>query len=659
MKPMPYRVLPWAPNLPNEFRIRRGYPLEPFVADLVLDAGAAGRRHRYDFWLTVGELVSENYFGQIQNWCRAHDLRSGGHLLMEESLAAHVPFYGDFFRCARRLDAPGIDCLTSLPAEVPWFIARLLASAADLEGKTVVMCETSDHSQRYRPRGDKRPIREVTEAEIRGTCNRLILGGVNCITSYYSFAGLGDETLRRLNAWVGRCCTMLTGGHRVADIALVYPIQSIWPRFVPSHEWTREAHQATKVDSIYRAAMDSLYNARRDFIIADARAITEAKVVNGTLVHGDMRWHVIVLPGVDTLPVAAWENLARFVRGGGVLVALGDLPANSEAEFPCPRVQAVCREIFGPTASQPTAFANGAGGGGIFLPTGSEGLLPIAIKSVLAPDVSLVDTRAPVRITHRRIEGHDVYFLINDCPNSWNGLVDFAASGQVNQWDPSSGKVISLPKERPITISLEAYGATIVCFSVPPPSPRYPLKSGSLPNLLIKPLPLVVPTTAHGEFVTGELNRAQSPGRSDEPRFDAKARLTKAKVDTFMFVKFHYDKPVNLSAADCVVIDTWIPQGQKTHNEILVILHEEGGGDFLASTGRSLGSSGHERSFVPLDRLQYAGWSHDADGVLDPKRVTDVSIGWGGYLGVEGEQVQFQVSSPQLGLIAAQRPAPQ
>ena len=144
MKPMPYRVLPWSPGLPAEFQSRRGYALEPVVPDLFLDAGAEGQKHRYDFWLTISELVSENYFGQIQDWCHRHDLRSGGHLLMEESLTAHVPLYGDFLRCARRLDAPSIDCLTSLPPEVPWYIARLLASAAELEGKTVVMCETSD-----------------------------------------------------------------------------------------------------------------------------------------------------------------------------------------------------------------------------------------------------------------------------------------------------------------------------------------------------------------------------------------------------------------------------------------------------------------------------------------------------------------------------------
>ena len=134
LKPMPYRPLPWAENLPREFRKRRGYALDASnLPALVTDAGSAGAKIRYDFWLTVGELVAENFFGQIQTTCRRHHVPSGGHLLLEESIAGHVALYGDFFRCIRRLDAPSIDCLTSLPPDVPWFIARLLSSAAELE----------------------------------------------------------------------------------------------------------------------------------------------------------------------------------------------------------------------------------------------------------------------------------------------------------------------------------------------------------------------------------------------------------------------------------------------------------------------------------------------------------------------------------------------
>lgn len=172
LRPMPWRPLPWSPAFSAEFQKRRGYAIEPLLPLLLVDGGTNTPKTRYDFWKTVGELVEQNYFGQLRTWCNEHHFHSGGHLLMEEGLTAQVSLYGDFFSCLRALDAPGIDCLTSIPAEVPWQIARQASGAADLNGNTNVMCETSDHSQRYRPAGDTRPVRRVTEAEIRGTCNR-------------------------------------------------------------------------------------------------------------------------------------------------------------------------------------------------------------------------------------------------------------------------------------------------------------------------------------------------------------------------------------------------------------------------------------------------------------------------------------------------------
>jgi hypothetical protein len=205
------------------------------------------------------------------------------------------------------------------------------------------MSETSDHSQRYRPAGDPRPKRVVTEAEIRGTCNREIVAGINCITSYYSFTDLSDEQLRRLNEWVGRCSTALRGGHQVADIAVLYPAESLWTQFVPSRHWTREAAAAARIESIYRTAAESLFASQRDFTFVDSRAIKEAAVESSTLVHGQLRWRVVVLPSADTLPLSAWENLAKFVRQGGAVIALGALPVNSESEFPSARVQTLAK----------------------------------------------------------------------------------------------------------------------------------------------------------------------------------------------------------------------------------------------------------------------------------------------------------------------------
>lgn len=659
LRPMPYRPLPWAPNLPVEFKRRRGYALDTTVVpSLIADTGPGCARHRYDFWLTVGELVSENYFGQIQTWCRQHNVPSGGHLLMEEGLVTHVPFYGDFFRCARRLDAPSIDCLTSLPPEVPWYIARLLASAAELERRPVVMCETSDHGQVYRPAGDKRPKRIVTEAEIRGTCNRLIVAGINRITSYYSFGGLDSTQLRRLNKWVGACCSSLLGGHQVADIALVYPTESLWTKFTPARHWASEAPAASRIETLYRAAMESLFAAQREFTVVDSRTLAQAKVERGALVHGLLRWRVIVLPGVDTLPWAAWENLARFARGGGVVIALGSRPANTESEFPSQRVTALADKMFGPSESASRPGMKAGAGGGLFLRQGSEGLLPMALSSVLDPDVQISGLDSPLRSTHRHIDDKQVYFVINDSPKPWSGSVRFSAAGQGEVWDPASGRLAQKTDSSMAELSLEPYGAVLVQFPVARQPRLRHFGPGPLPNLISRSLLAVEPTVPHGEFVRAVVAPDTAHSSAQSPAWQATATITKSQVDTFLFLEFRFPELLDLSDTECLSLDTWVPDGQSTPSQVLVILQEEGGEDYLANTGRSLAAPGHELSYLPLRQFQRAGWSQPGDGVLDLKKVRAIRIGWGGYLGTEAETVRFSTALPKLVRVMNRGPSP-
>jgi hypothetical protein len=644
LRRMPYRVLPWSPNLAAEFKKRRGYALEPVVPALVADAGAAGRRARYDYWHTVGELVSDSYFGQIQRWCSRHQVLSGGHLLMEENLVNQVPLYGDFFRCLRRLDAPSIDCLTSIPDQVPWYIARLASSAAELENRSGKMCETSDHSQRYRPPGDTRPVRAVTEDEIRGTCNRLIVGGIDTITSYYTFAGLTDEQLNRLNNCVGRCCASLKGGHQVADVAVVYPVESLWPRFTPARHYANDSPTAAQIETIYHDVSEALYGAGRDFTYVDGRALAEAKVEGAALVHGKLRWRVIVLPGADTLPLAAWENLARFAQNGGVLIAVGARPANSEKEFPSRRVLKLADNIFGPDTAEMRVTANRRGGGGILLPPSAACLLSQILDGVLEPDVR-VAARSPLRSTHRRINGREVYFVINDSDRPWSGPVGLSASGPGQQCDPATGEVRAFSPGQ--EISFPAYGGLVFRFPAARLPKRANLTNAAMPALQTRELPVASPVLGRGEFVREQLAAPDLVKGLREPAWRVKGTITKSGVDTFLFAQFLYPQSLDLQGTDFLVLDSWVPQGQRTPNQLLVILREKEGAEYLASTGRQLGVPGHNRTWLPLSLFRLAGWSHDQNGHLDLSSITEVRVGWGGYIGAERENVEFTVALPQ------------
>jgi len=127
-------------------------------------------------------------------------------------------------------------------------------------------------------------------------------------------------------------------------------------------------------------------------------------------------------------------------------------------------------------------------------------------------------------------------------------------------------------------ISLEPYGAAIFR-STSAKRPRcHTITVGKLPNLVLSAVPSSL-------------------------AWQAAAVLTRGKVDTHLFLQFHYSQPLDLSDADCIAIETWVPDGQPTPSQLLVILHEKRGGDFIAETGRSLSVPGRDCTFVTLSRF--------------------------------------------------------
>ena len=642
MRPQPWSVLPWAPNLPGEFERRRGYPLAPAVPHLVWGGGAEAAKIRHDFWKTVGELVSENYFGQIQEWCAKHRIRSGGHLLLEEAILTHVPLYGDFFACLRRLDAPSMDCLTSIPSEVPWQVGRLVSSAAGLCGREVTMSESSDHSQHWRPEGDTRPRRLVTEAEVRGSLNRLLVSGITTFTSYYTFNGLTPEELVRLNEWTGRCGAMLKGGVQVADTAVLYPAETMAARFLPSRDWVRDAPAgARQVQETYDIASRALYLSGRDFTYVDGRALAEAEVRDGTLRAGGMAWRVVVLPCADTLPIAAWRNLRALWKSGGAVVALGALPENSESEFPCAEARGLAAEMFG---GKPAGTANpgAAGGFALLLDHGQEGLLARAVDAAAPPHV-LVPKDSPLRTTHRRIDGREVYFIINDGGEPWGGEIGLRAEGAGEQWNPADGTVSPVADPAAIPLQLEPHGGMLFRFEKAAAPERGASAPALLNGLAPAPLPLSAPVAGMGAHVAGTVEPAAAEGR-----WTAKASLTKGGVDTFLFLTFSSGGDMALADGEFLVFDVDIPAGQECGKTLLVILRDANGVEYLADTHVLIGGGGAVRIFTPLNQFARAGWETNPPGALDWARVRDIRVGWGGYTGREGETVVFTTSAPGL-----------
>ena len=455
MRPQPYAVLPYARELAAAWRDRTGRNLDsdaPLIAFGAADEN--NRRLRYSFWDSVGRLVSRNYMCRIDEWARAHGTCGGGHLLLEEWTGVQLPIYGDFFRCLRALGNPGVDMLTSVPEQVSPQTARLGGSAGALNGAKRVMCEVSDHVQRR----DTNPPRQVTEDEIAGTLNRLLWGGVNTFTSYYVWDAFSDDQIARINLRLARANTLLSEGTDASDVALLYPADTMKTDYdAQPKPWCEVTGQAFHAIAGMQSAVKSLFAGNRAWMFVDA----------DSLGRRDFPWRVIVLTGADTLPLAAMHHLHAFWKNGGVVIAFGVAPVNSETDFPSAEVTSLSREMFGALSANgmDAACTNSAGGVAMLLPETRIGEVAAIIDGYVEPPVAVApeSDAKPIRTAHRRTNDGDVFFVMNDAARPWHGRLRLCGGGKATRWNPHTGEVaaFSVDGDGWGEVSMPPYGAML------------------------------------------------------------------------------------------------------------------------------------------------------------------------------------------------------
>ncbi|NQT82442.1 hypothetical protein HQ563_05425 [bacterium] len=664
LRPQPYPVIPWSPHLPARFRQDTGRDLIPLLPALFANAGPESGRTRCQFWRLVGEMVSEAYFGQIQDWCREHRIASTGHLLWEEDLANHVGFYGDFFRCVERLDIPGIDCLTSKSGAVPFHIAKLIGSIADLRGCRKTMSETSDHSQRYRPPGDKRPREIVSAAEIRATCNLLYVCGINTTTSYYSWAGLSAEEQRQVNEYVGRLGVMLTGGQHVCDIAVLYPSESLWAHFTPASHKATVSHEVAAINKTYRDVSSILFRHQLDYHYLDVAALRRAKVSGDSFEVGGERYRILILPRVDTLPFDVWRKMIEFWRGGGTVIAVGVLPKNTPSEFPSERVMELTRHVFGvnpeKTPGELATKWNGKTGTGVFIPSGDELLISTVIRGLYRTDCAVSSARSPLRYSHRRMADTEIYFLVNDSSKEIEEEVVMRSAGNPEIWDPNTGKVDALRglatepsyEVTPVRLRIEGFGSRFVTFDGAAKPTRKEL-NGHLVEKTTVPLEKTVGKVSFKVHKPKHVRCETLPdfrlAGEDGPALRIDSEITVGGADSWCFVEARFSPAADFSSYRGLRISTDVPEGQSGSGaRLLVMLQEENGADYFSDSNRALNLLGWKTCTVWFDSFALAGWSKDKDGRLNEDRIAALRIGWGGYTGKKSERVCFAIGGIHL-----------
>ncbi|MBI2941902.1 MAG: hypothetical protein HYY04_15850 [Chloroflexi bacterium] len=471
----PYPVIPWLAELPTLFAVRYGYDLVAHLPALFNDVGPITARVRCDFYRLVGDLCGQSFTRTIGDWCHAKGVRLKAQPLGEESLVVHTALEGSIFPFLAPAD---VLCPDLLSATFETFKSRdqclpapkVVSSVAHVAEREEVIADFTDWYQ-------LRCGVATSVGEMRGTIGYLFALGVDELHTLYAWRKRDPAELRHLNDYAARLSLALRGGAHVADLAVLYPMTTIWAHYVPSTDflmlppigslerpkiWSESyAAEATNWELPFRELVWSLLEHQRDFDLVDDDALAPSPQPSprgrggggaltpalpqreraAELVIANERYRALVLPRMDVIDRRTLDRAEAYARDGGVVVGFAPLPTKSAQQGEDRDLRNAALALFGeriPFGGQYAARAVGQGRAVVVADI--AGLLR-ALSELVPPDIHLEPSSSAVLGLHRRREGHDVYLLTNCGPEPADLTVTLRARGQPEVWDPLDGTV--------------------------------------------------------------------------------------------------------------------------------------------------------------------------------------------------------------------------
>jgi hypothetical protein len=459
----------WTDDLLAEFQQRRGYDLRPFLPALIGDMGEKTYEIRHDWGRTLTELFNDHFNTRLEKFAKEHKTRFRIQGYGSPSAALYSYAYADL------AEGEGYQ----------WHgyrASRYGASAAHLMNLPVASSETFTwlHS----------PVFRATPLDMKSEGDMHFLQGINQIichgwpytaegAAYPGWSFYAAAVFNQNNPWwivmpdvakyLQRVSFMMRQGTPANDIALYLANSDTWANFTLGHISLTDGVGHMLGPKIVPAILDAGYNL--DFF-DDGMLDLRGKVENGALVFGNLRYKVVVLAGVQRIPVSTMRKLEEFARGGGIVVATRNLPSIAPGYKATEDDQKTVKD----TAQRLFKEADAPG---LFIE--DETQFGAMLAKRLAPDVVMSPASPEIGVVHRHTDSGEIYFLANTGNQPKTVKASFRVEDmQPEMWNPMNGSVGPVQiAEKPagataMNLKLEPYGSTIIVFtkrSLPTPKP--------------------------------------------------------------------------------------------------------------------------------------------------------------------------------------------
>ena len=327
-----FRSVPYGSELFRRYREEHGEELTPLLPYLFFGRSERARSVRIAYYRTVAGLMSDNFTGQVADWCHAHHINYSGHYHSEEHLYYHVGNYGDFLKVASKADRPGFDMLCATHADfwstgegvntgATFLGGKFISSVSRMKGSNTTMVEVC-------PVIHDAEMKKHVEDDFMGLSTDTAFIGATHFNNYgYHF--LHDNAVfRRWNDYTGRLCAMLRSARSDAEIAVYYPIEDAQAAmYEPCDSMDALSDEELTLQNYLENLEFNLFLNRLDFNLITGDAILSGALGNGRITCGATAYRVILMPRVTVVPLGVLRRLDEFRQQGGILLWLDSLPS--------------------------------------------------------------------------------------------------------------------------------------------------------------------------------------------------------------------------------------------------------------------------------------------------------------------------------------------
>jgi hypothetical protein len=233
----------------DEPRFANPYPWSPSLKE--------PRPAPRDYYKRLGELVVQNHFRLIREWCDKHGALFTGHGMGEETLGSQTRYMGNSWEMIRCYHQPGVD---HLGRATQGLHPRIGASIAHLTGNRLLTCETfagcpweSKPEDLYRIAGWLY-ANGVTRVLFHGFFYTKEGEAARDWPPDLFFRWSGWNQMPAFIAWAGRVQYFLSRATPVCRVGLYYPIEEFQREFVPAQGFKTGYYDAAPVGN--KTALD-------------------------------------------------------------------------------------------------------------------------------------------------------------------------------------------------------------------------------------------------------------------------------------------------------------------------------------------------------------------------------------------------------------------